>query len=730
LRVRNKFDGEGFSKAYARTFAVTVDTLDAPQTMGASPSETPTPDGRGPDGRKRGFVSRHPWLTALYSVLGFIGALILAAAVFLWLANWNMLRGPIGRYASAQTHRHVELDGDLKVHLLTWTPTVTIGGLKVGNPDWAGPGDTADVERIVVSVKLLPLLVGHVVMPILQFDRPVLNLLRDESGRENWSLGPARPNAKPFKAPPIQRFIVNDGHLKYNDLKRRMSITGVIDSNERANGPAAHAFSLVGQGVLNKKPFALKVAGGPLLNVRLDQPYPFTGDIRAADTHITASGHLAKPFDLGNYATDLHLTGRDLADLYYLTGLALPNTPTYDIKGVLTHKFREYDFDKTAGRIGDSDLEGSMRVKLSDKNRPNVTANLASRALDIKDLATLFGAPPVGKALVAAAPVQKVQASVMAADQRLLPDSTLATGRLRGMDATLHYHAQAVKSAFLPLRQASLDLKVDNGVLTINPVAFDFPQGRLWAQVKLDARPATPTTDADIRLSNVNVQEFLPHAAGATPAVEGTMAARVKLHSAGDSVHKAAAGANGAVTVVIPQGKIRAAFAELLGVNAGKGLSLLLSKNQGQTDVRCAVANFAVRDGVMQAQNVVFDTEVVKVTGTGTINLGSEAIDLTLKGDTKRFRITHVFLPIVIGGHLRGPTLGVKPASAIAQGGAAVALGAVLTPFAAILPFVDPGLAKNADCAALMNQVQTDAAPVRPSQAKGLVTTPAGPPKK
>jgi hypothetical protein len=57
--------------------------------------------------------------------------------------------------------------------------------------------------------------------------------------------------------------------------------------------------------------------------------------------------------------------------------------------------------------------------------------------------------------------------------------------------------------------------------------------------------------------------------------------------------------------------------------------------------------------------------------------------------------------------------------------GAAVALGAVLSPLAAILPFVDPGLAKNADCAGLMHEAQSDAAPVKPSQAKGMATTPA-----
>jgi hypothetical protein len=697
--------------------------LDAPRTAGATPPSEPTFK------RLRAFAVRHPALTALYAALGVIGALLLALILFLWLADWNRLRGPIGRYASAQTHRHVEIDGDLKVSLLTWTPTVSIGGLRVGQPAWAGPGDMADVQRIVVSVKLWPLLTGHLVMPLLQVDRPVLNLLRDQTGRESWALDAGKPSGKPFRLPPIQRFIINDGHLHYVDQKRRMVISGLIDSNEQATGPSAHAFSLVGDGTLNKTPFQLKAAGGPLLNVRLDQPYPFTADVHAGDTRVLAQGQLAKPFDMASYATHLHITGRDLADLYYLTGLALPNTPNYDVQAELTHQGRSYNLDKASGRIGGSDVEGSLKVALSDGNRPKVTADLSSRLLDTRDLATLFGGPPVGKNLASAKPAQKHQAAAMAAEQRLLPDSTLAVDRLRGMDATLHYRAAAVKSLFLPIRRATLELTLDHGVLTINPVAFDFPQGRFWGQVRLDARGAMPVTDADMRLSQVNLQEFIPHAAGTEPPLEGVMAARAKLHGVGDSVHRAAADASGAITVVIPQGKIRTAFAELLGVNAGRGLALLLSKNQQQTDLRCAVADFAVQDGVLRARNVVLDTDVVKVNGTGDINLGPETIDLVLKGDTKRFRLTHVFLPITIGGHLRSPRLGVQPAGAIAQGGIALALAAVFPP-AAILPFVDPGLAKNADCVALISHAERTAAPVSPSQAKGgLKTTLAGPKK-
>jgi hypothetical protein len=57
-----------------------------------------------------------------------------------------------------------------------------------------------------------------------------------------------------------------------------------------------------------------------------------------------------------------------------------------------------------------------------------------------------------------------------------------------------------------------------------------------------------------------------------------------------------------------------------------------------------------------------------------------------------------------------------------AQGGLGLALGSLLSPIAAILPFVDPGLAKDADCVGLMNQAKTAPAPVRTAAA--TTTTP------
>jgi hypothetical protein len=58
--------------------------------------------------------------------------------------------------------------------------------------------------------------------------------------------------------------------------------------------------------------------------------------------------------------------------------------------------------------------------------------------------------------------------------------------------------------------------------------------------------------------------------------------------------------------------------------------------------------------------------------------------------------------------------LGVEAGGIAAQGGIGLALG-LLNPFAAILAFVDPGLAKDVNCAPLLADAQAKGAPVKQS---------------
>ncbi|HKR87511.1 MAG TPA: AsmA family protein [Phenylobacterium sp.] len=643
-----------------------------------------------------------------------LGLLVIAVAILIAVWDWNWFRGPLARVASARMHREVTISGDLKVHPFSWRPSATVDGVHIANPHWAsskavGQDRMADIGRISVQIRLLPLLGGHLDLPLLRFDQPHVALLRDAQGRSSWDFSDGKNPGQPMKLPPIRDFIIDGGHVIYRDVDKKLNFTGTLNASEEF-GAQNRGFEMRGQGTLNAQPFTLLVTGGPLLNIDRAKPYPFDANIRAGETYVTARGEVPRPFDLGHFYMNSTARGPDLADLYGITGVALPNTPPYNLRGRLSRDGQTWRIDGISGRVGSSDLAG--RLEMVDRRpRPLLTADLHSKSLDFADTAPLFGGgPKVGKV---ASPTQVATAQIMQRQQRLLPDATLKVDRIRGLDADVTYKAASIHNSPVNLQSGSAHVKLNAGVLTADPLAFELPQGRIAGSARLDARKDVPRTDLDLRLTNARLETLLPLHLGGGQPFAGSLVGRVKLHGAGDSVHKAFSSANGEVMAVVPSGEIRRAFAELMGVDVVKGLGLLLSKDQETTPIRCGVAHFRAVDGVFRADRIVFDTGPVLVTGSGSITMGDEKLDLRAQGHPKKFQLVRVLAPVTAQGSLLHPKLGVQPGPALAQGGAAAALGAFLSPLAAILPFIDPGLAKDANCVGLVAEAGHQGAPVK-----------------
>ena len=136
---------------------------------------------------------RHPGRTEKIAA-SIVMLLIAAIVIFFLLFDWNWLRGPIGRWASAKYDREIALRGDLDVKLFTWTPTVVVNDLKFGGPQWAKSRDTATVSRIEASVRLRKLFAGQIEMPLLSFTQPEVYLLATKDGRQSWELEPNKPD--------------------------------------------------------------------------------------------------------------------------------------------------------------------------------------------------------------------------------------------------------------------------------------------------------------------------------------------------------------------------------------------------------------------------------------------------------------------------------------------------------------------------------------------------------
>ncbi len=680
-------------------------------------NEIGTEETQAADAPEANRLGRHgPTRPAITALKWGAGVLAIAVALILIFFDWNMLRGPIARYASHRLHRQVRIEGNLHVHLWSWTPRVDVGGIHIANTKWAGGGDMADVGHLAVSVKLLPLLGGHLRLPLVDLEKSSFLYVRDMSGRSNWQFDKTASN-KPLKLPAINHFIINDGHVKIFDARKKMRFTGTVSSNESTTG-RGRGFVLTGDGTLNGQKFTADVRGAPLLNVDQSKPYPFTMDVHAGYTHVAARGQITHPFDLGGLGASVSFSGRDAADLYYLTGLVLPNTPHYEANAHLDRDGQMYRITDFSGRMGSTDVSGVLTVDATG-DKPLMSGDLHSRRVYFDDLGFLFGgrikarAPATTRAAAASTPGIALAGDTapVAQSTLLLPDAPLDVERVRQMNADIRYRATAIVSRDLPLRSLKVHLRLNEGVLRLEPMEAALAQGTVSGHAKLDASRKVPVTDLDVRVRDIKLESLVHPVKGQT-TIAGNLEARAILSAAGNSVHRAASNANGSVTVAIPHGQMRQAFAELLGINLLNGGIALLTGDQAQTNIRCAIAAFKGHGGVFNSQNITLDTDVERASGRGWINLKNETVGVSLAGDAKNFRLLRMNAPITVTGSLSHPKVGVQASKALGQGGIAVALGALINPIASLVATIDPGLAKDVNCGAVMAQAKAKGAPV------------------
>src|SRR5215469_7068215 len=539
---------------------------------------------------------------------------LLVGAIFaLYFLDWNQMRGPIGRWLSSRTGREVRIDGDLAVKLFTLQPSVQAAGVFVGNPSWVGTNQAASVRDFRIEVRLMPLFSGELVVPLVKIDQPELLVVRDASGRTNWDNGSGN---RAWKIPPIQHFIINGGHVRIDDAVRKLHFTGTVNSQENLDGRGG-AFALTGDGTLNLGKFLADVKGGPLIHVDKTRPYAFTADVRAGTTHAVIHGAITQPFHMDRYTATVDVSGPSLSELYFMTGLVLPNTPAYHMTLAVERDGTNYRLNDINAMLGSTDLHGNLQVDVSG-DVPAIAGKVASRLLALQDLGPLVGG---GKR----APV---------ASRYLLPDTAIHTERLRRTNAEVDYSATKVQSRDFPLTSLDTHITVQGGVLNLKPMAFGFTQGKLAGSLKIDARKDIPTTSVDARISDIHAENFIK---SSDKPISGVLEARAVLTGTGKSVHETASNANGTFTAVVPSGGMRHSLAEWTGVDVLSALSLHLAGDNSNTNLRCAVASFGAHDGLMTSQQFVIDTDPVRVDGSGSINLRDETLDLTLQGKPKHF---------------------------------------------------------------------------------------------
>jgi len=624
---------------------------------------------------------------AIGIVAATLGVVALAIAFF----PWNALRAPLERYLSRELARPVAI-GSLSVEF-GWTLGIRVEDLSIGNAEWSKDPRMAHVRSASARVKLLSLLSGTPMIPVLELTEPEVLLERNSDGTPNWIFGDSE------SAPDVRLGSINidSGVVRYRDPTLRADITVKLQSPP-AVADTAPSLHFAGDGSLRSEPFHIDGQGQALSAVRnIGDPYQLVLHARGGATDVHFAGTVV-PAQIENLQGTLQLQGKDLSQLYPFVPLPIPWTPPYKLSGQLVHHGARWSYRAFKGTVGDSDLGGEVDVDLSQA-RPLVTADLSSRRFNYKDLGGIVGVPPGDSASgVKTAEQQRVSAR-RAASARVLSDQPFELGRLRIVDADIKFHGTSVAWADAPIDNLSAHVLLKDGVLRFAPLDFGISGGHVVGSLSFDVNGEIARSEGDIEIRNVELKRIFPKLAS-PKGTAGRFGGRTIFKSQGNTIAAMAASANGESALIMRGGEASTLALVMTNLDLARAVALLMQGDE-TSQVHCAVGSFKLANGQMASQFLVIDTSAETIYGSGGIDFRDEKYDLHLMASSKKASILALRGPIVVGGTFKTPVIRPEPMAVTARVGVAAGLASVAPPLA-LLALVDPGGAPDIDCASLV----------------------------
>lgn len=654
--------------------------------MRHDPIPSPTP------ARAAGIASRigTPAAAIIAVLTSVIGLIVLAWAI-LFITKGRFLKGPFERIASQMSQREVRVAGDFQFYFNPINAKFYAEGLTVANPKWLGDTRFFQARTIDTNIATFSFLFGNRRINWLLLDGGAIDLQWDAAHRRNsWTFG----GNEPLELPNITRAIIDGTTIRYRDPAMALSADVAVRTIRSEGTQLMNAVRFSGGGSARRTPFTLS---GALLSPNATiagGQNRLALEIRAARTRATITGTLPGATQLEGADLRVDVRGSNIADMFSVAGIAVPDTRAYRLRSALTKAGDEWRFTGLRGNFGESDLGGKLTVKMR-KPRMLLTATLATRTLDIVDVAPFIGYNPDRIAAQGSAGAIRREGGT----PRLLPDAPLRVDALRNFDADVRYSVRAVRARSLPVSNIALTLKLDDRLLTLSPLSFEVARGHVQSDIIINARRSPVFTDYDIRLSPTPMGRLLAGFGVEESGTTGVLKARIKMTGSGDSVARSLANSNGRIAVIMPKGSLWARNVQLSELDLGTFFyKLVLGRLKEPVQVNCGLIGFTVRKGVAAADPILIDTTKNVMVGRGGFSFRNEAVDLAFRADGKKFSLVSAQSPVTVNGYFAKPGINVVSSDLLLRGGGAVALGLVASPLASVLAFVDIGDAKSTAC--------------------------------
>lgn len=631
-------------------------------------------------------------------LLPVFGIFFLLIVIFVIWFDWNMIKPYAERQVTEKTGRQFSIRGDLNVSL-SLNPLISVEGISLANAEWGTEQPMLDIGNASFRISLWDLIRGDVVLPEVSISRPRILLEKSADGKRNWDLKKPEEETKP---PKIGRLALEDGKVVFRDPKTKTDVNVTISTDSTVDAREM-PLNVTAEGTYADLGFTAQALGGQLTSLTdKTVAYPVKARVEIGTTRATAEGTITGLQELASMDLKLKIEGDDLSALYPIAGIVFFPSPPYEISGNLTHQKTEWSMKGFSGNVGKSDLGGDL-VFDTGGERPILRGDVTSKVLDLADLSGIIGARKAPQPQDSPQEKKEKKASIEAQKDRLLPDQEFRVDRLKAMDADVKFTGESIRNKELPVEHVHTHLKVDNGLLTIDPLDFAVAGGNVVGFVMINGREEIPSAEAKIDVRRLQLRKLLPKVEitqGSAGLIGG--ASRIKAH--GESVGGLLGSADGRFSLIMSGGQISNMLLEIVGLDAGEVIKFLFAGDKN-VPVRCAVMDFGIKKGVMTAETFVIDTTDTNILGEGQISLLDETIQMKLSPEPKDVSILSLRTPVHIADTFKNPTIYPDKMLAI-RAAAAVVLGVLATPLAALIPLIETGPGEDSNCKALIASVK------------------------
>lgn len=389
---------------------------------------------------------------------------------------------------------------------------------------------------------------------------------------------------------------------------------------------------------------------------------------------VNARGAVKDAIGLDGAELALSVDSDNLAGLSRLVGGEVPSMGPLKLTGALSGGGHRWKLADIKAVLAGSDATGELVVDTGA--RPRLSGSLVAGTLSLTDFTT-----PASKPGEKLAPKGRKQAG----DGRVFSAEPLPLAWMKAVDADLSLRATRLDVASLRFSDAGAELHLAGGKLAVKPVHAFLTGGQLEGEASLDASAKVPELAVRASARAIDLGAVLK-ALGVEALSGGKTDGRLEWRGQGDSVRALMASANGEALVSVGEGKLRNETLDWAGgdlLSQVAGALNPLGKSEPATPLACAVVRFVAHDGIATAQRgIAVETAKVQVVGSGTVDLRSEALDLSVSPRPRGGLGVSLGAPLAgatrLGGTLAAPSVTldeVGVARTAVSAGAAVATG-------------------------------------------------------